>query len=234
MKDEQKVEPKAKGRPKKPKAAAKNKAVAGDGSGAEEKEGEKTGGGDEPEVEKSEKTADAPAAKSRARRARQTNEVSGGCDVAPKKRAKKQTPKDSPQPEAPEAAETPEVPEPPKKRLPKRSAQKEADPSVGEGSEPAERKKRVRVKGEEPKTFARRVQPTSSFGKAKWTALKEFFGKIIKPHVQFTSGHEDLLSGWVGSGWGQAFSCDSKACHPFQIDWTKSVAFSGCEFYCNP
>ena len=214
------MEPKAKGRPKKPKAAAKQKAVAasaanGDGAGAEEKEGEKTGGGDEqtdkPGVEKSElhptlttkgeKTADAPAAKSRARRARQTNEVSES-DVAPKKRAKKQAPKDSSKPEAPEVAETPEVPEPPKKRPPKRSAQKEADPSVGEGPEPAERKKRVRVKGEEPKTFARRAQPTSSFGKAKWIALKEFFGKIIKPHVQFTSGHEDLLSGWVGSGWG--------------------------------
>lgn len=41
-------------------------------------------------------------------------------------------------------------------------------------------------------TFARRVQPTSDFGKAKWLALRSMFATHIKPHLEHYSAHEDV------------------------------------------
>ena len=41
-------------------------------------------------------------------------------------------------------------------------------------------------------TFARRVQPRSKFGMAKWSALRRAFVQFIKPAVPFPSKHEDI------------------------------------------
>lgn len=41
-------------------------------------------------------------------------------------------------------------------------------------------------------TFARRVQPRSKFGMAKWSALRRAFVQFIKPAFPFPSKHEDI------------------------------------------
>ena len=62
---------------------------------------------------------------------------------------------------------------------PKTKVQKTKDERSGQGDGPKTRKRSAG----EAATFARRVQPTSKFGKVKWIALKEVFLAEIKPKL---------------------------------------------------
>ena len=65
-----------------------------------------------------------------------------------------------------------------------------------EGKEEANKVKKKRVRSDEPATFARRVVPTTPFGKDKWYSLRSAFHDLIRPTVKHYSTHEDpwLLS----------------------------------------
>ena len=45
----------------------------------------------------------------------------------------------------------------------------------------------------QPATFARRAQPTTSFGKARWLALRDVFNNRIRAFVKAPSKHEDCF-----------------------------------------
>lgn len=77
----------------------------------------------------------------------------------------------------------------------------EGDPKEAKGDEVAEEKegageegKRVpkkRTRHAEAQSFARRSTPSTSFGKAKWHALRHQFTEKIRPRLQHYSAHED-------------------------------------------
>ena len=72
-----------------------------------------------------------------------------------------------------------------------RSTKGASKDSSKEGKEGKESKEK---KGTQ--TFARRVQPRSKFGMAKWAALRRAFVQFIKPAVPFPSKHEDIWEKW--------------------------------------
>ena len=59
----------------------------------------------------------------------------------------------------------------------------------GKGEEDKVKKKRVR--SDVPATFARRVVPTTPFGKNKWCSLRSAFQDLIRPTLKHYSTHED-------------------------------------------
>ena len=59
--------------------------------------------------------------------------------------------------------------------------EKKADKKVGEGKTKEDSKKVP------PKSFARRYQPSTEPGKARWAAIKAVFEQEIKPHVSHHS-----------------------------------------------
>lgn len=63
--------------------------------------------------------------------------------------------------------------------------------AVTPSAEPKMKAKKRAAPGE-AQTFARRVQPSSTVGKAKWLALRKAFNQHIKPRVNFFSAHEEL------------------------------------------
>eukprot|EP00438_Fugacium_kawagutii_P028104 Skav207509 [mRNA] locus=scaffold7671:1493:3962:+ [translate_table: standard] len=60
----------------------------------------------------------------------------------------------------------------------------------GEGE--AAPKKRTRTRHAETQTFARRPLPSTTFGQAKWHALRRHFAEKIRPNLRHYSAHEDL------------------------------------------
>ena len=74
------------------------------------------------------------------------------------------------------------------------------DEHKGEAKTPSaepKTKARKRAAPGEAQTFARRVQPNSMVGKAKWLAVRKAFNQHIKPRVQFFSAHEELCFQFV-------------------------------------
>lgn len=82
-----------------------------------------------------------------------------------------------------------EVEAKPKDEKAKKRKEKEVEPKDDKDKD---RKKRVRHS--EAQTFARRAEPLSSFGKAKWVALRAAFVAKVKPLLEFYSAHEDCCS----------------------------------------
>lgn len=75
-----------------------------------------------------------------------------------------------------------------------------------EGGEAPKKPKRVRNPGGSV-TFARRYKPSSSFGAAKWDAIRNAFVAEIKPHLSKFSEHEDHFWMFCGKEWeGQEVS----------------------------
>lgn len=69
---------------------------------------------------------------------------------------------------------------------------KKAKKDIKDGENPEEPKKpKKRVRSDVPATFARRGEPSSVFGLAKWKALRSAFEKIVKPHLATYSAAED-------------------------------------------
>ncbi|CAL1137239.1 unnamed protein product, partial [Cladocopium goreaui] len=55
----------------------------------------------------------------------------------------------------------------------------------------------------QPATFARRAQPTTSFGKARWLALRDVFNNRIRAFVKAPSKHEDIFWKFAGDWWAK-------------------------------
>ena len=59
--------------------------------------------------------------------------------------------------------------------------------------EPEKEKPNKRTRNMETQTFARRVVPTTQFGKDKWHALRGAFADVIRPTLKYFSAHEDMV-----------------------------------------
>ena len=67
----------------------------------------------------------------------------------------------------------------------KKTRGKKASPGVDD-IEPAAKKTKT-----EPATFARRAEPSSTLGRAKWLALRDAFKDLVRPHIKYYTAHED-------------------------------------------
>ena len=85
---------------------------------------------------------------------------------------------------------------PAKGEIGKEAKKRAAGQVKAEGKEEENKVKKKRVRSDEPATFARRVVPTTPFGKDKWYSLRSAFHDLIRPTVKHYSTHEDpwLLS----------------------------------------
>ena len=195
MKGKGKGRGKGRGRPKakgKSKAAAKSRGRPAKGKSKtttpleQDEEGHPTSGdGGEIEVEEGKDQDDLmnheqdPSAG--------TNDAEGGDVKKPTQKRKKMTKQDA----DPKNEKT--LAKPPKEsKSSKRSVETE---------EPKERPpKKPRSKdGGMAATFARRVEPSSEHGKAKWHAIREAFVQLIRPNLIKYSKAEDSIDGWGGS-----------------------------------
>ena len=113
-------------------------------------------------------------------------EQSAGSQVKKAKSSKAPKGKNAQSQEEAEKVEVNPKSEPAKKRTTKEVEQKD-------GGKVEEAKKK-RVRHSESQTFARRNQPTTPFGKAKWVALRAAFIAKVKPFLEFYSAHEDCCS----------------------------------------
>lgn len=59
--------------------------------------------------------------------------------------------------------------------------------------------KKIRTSSHGPATFARRPQPSTGLGKAKWHGLRQAFVEVIKPHLVHYSAAEDGRGGGAQS-----------------------------------
>eukprot|EP00435_Cladocopium_sp_Y103_P043434 s967_g12.t1 len=69
-------------------------------------------------------------------------------------------------------------------------------PETENTDKPKEEPPQKRPRGQAA-TFARRPEPTTEYGRAKWSALRDAFNSIIKPRLTHYSAHEDSLMIWV-------------------------------------
>ena len=124
-----------------------------------------------------------------------TNDAEGG-DVEKPTRKKKMTKQDA----NPKNEKTPAKP-PKESKSSKRSVETEEPEEPKEPKEPKERPpKKPRSKdGGMAATFARRVEPSSEHGKAKWHAIREAFVQLIRPNLIKYSKAEDSIDGLGGS-----------------------------------
>lgn len=72
---------------------------------------------------------------------------------------------------------------------------KKTDKNLANIAELGKERPPKRSKTGEAATFARRVEPSSEYGKMKWGALREAFNQAIKPHLSTYSAAEDLCCG---------------------------------------
>lgn len=147
-----------------------------------------------------------PAKRKRLRRVKTKDVESAGNEeaVEPKKKRKTAVGKNA----VPEAAAgedgasgAPEAKEAAKPIRKRRAAPK----AGGDDGKNQEKKERKRQPNGEAATFARRPKPSSSMGVAKWLALRQVFGEIIRPKVRSPSTHEDLWAGLMGALYSSRF-----------------------------
>ena len=153
--------------------------------------------------------------KARGERSKKTDEKDepkeeGKGDEKPKnkgKRAKKTDEKDEPKDEEEKEDEKPKTKGKMAKKTDKKDEPKEEKKAENyedeekEGQEPqtdkkaekdadmndGKKKRKVETEKGPPKSFARRNQPSTEPGKARWEAIKMVFGQEIKPHVSYHS-----------------------------------------------
>ena len=138
------------------------------------------------EVIAAQKEKDVPKRTRKAKVNQEEVEQSAGSEVQTAKRSKAPKGKNAQTQEQVEHVEANPKSEPAKKRTKKDVEQKDGG-KVEEG-------KKKRIRHTESQTFARRIQPTTPFGKAKWVALRAAFIAKIKPFLEFYSAHEDCCS----------------------------------------
>lgn len=112
---------------------------------------------------------------------------SGGSATEPKKTRKTKTKQKQEETKEPKPAAAAKVED--DKDL--EGGAKENDLEAPETKGEAKVKGKKRVRSEEAQTFARRVLPTTPFGKDKWYALRAAFIDHIRPTLKHYSAHED-------------------------------------------